>query len=171
MTGTREILDTSAAEKVAEYETAFYDAFARVTSNRLIHQLWVWDYENRRLATRIGYEDQTILVWRDGAGKLHTAIAFNTGMHEFQSAYFGFYPPADAQFEVLTFFTSEPRTIAWLTMLWSECLDVLSLLNLKVGYATTAHRPMRLYRMGGWQVVAEKEIEGERRYFLRNELP
>lgn len=168
MTGTLEVLDTTDSAQVLEYETAFHDAFVRVTSNRLVHQLWAWDYENRRLATRIPYSDQVVCVWRNGDGALHTAIAFNTAMREFQSSYFGFGPAGDTAgcFEVLTFFSTGPRSIAWLTTLWRECLDLLSSMHLKVGYATTARRPMRLYRIGGWRVLEEKEIEGEMRYFL-----
>jgi hypothetical protein len=166
-----EELNLADSETRHEYESAFHDCFAKVASNRLVHQLWLWDYGARRVAVRIPYDQQTILALRDGAGRLDTAMAFNTGMRELQSAAFGF-AVADAGgcFEILTFFSRRDRTLKVKLEFWKRCLEELYVRGYRDGYATTAHRPLASYRRLGWRVVDERLVQGEQRYFLHYDL-
>jgi len=166
-----EKLNLADAETRREYESTFHDCFAKVTSNRLIHRLWLWDYTAGRVAARIPYAQQTILGLRDGAGSLDTAMAFNTGMRELQSAAFGFAVPDGRRcFEILTFLSLSDRTLKVKLDFWRRCLEELRALGYRDGYATTAHRPLASYRRLGWRVVDETSLEGERRYFLHYDL-
>ena len=156
----------------AEYEAAFFNAFVKVTSNRLIQNLWTWDYAANRLATRIPYEHQQIYGYRTESGKLETAMAFNVTLTGFQSEAFGFTPPTDRSgcFEVLTFFTVSDHSLGSKFAFWARCLDELKKVGLKTGFATTARRPLVVYLRAGWRRVDQNEIEGEQRFFLRYEL-
>ncbi len=156
-----------------EYEARFYQAFARVTTNRLVQKLWLWNHETERLKTRVPYPDQLICTLRDQAGRLRSAMAFNVKLQQFQAATYGFpSPPAPlASFEVLTFFASAAQTLAVCAKFWSGCLALLGARGLTTGYATTAPRPLSMYRRAGWRVLQEHEIESEKRYFLRYEIP
>jgi len=162
-----EELNLADLETRHEYESAFHDCFAKVTSNRLIHQLWQWDYAAGRVATRIAYDQQIVFGLRDDDGKLDTAMAFNVGMCELQSAAFGFaVPPTGGCFEILTFFSRSDRTLKVKLAFWSRCLEELRALGYRDGYATTAHRPLASYRRLGWRIIDETSLAGEQRYFL-----
>jgi hypothetical protein len=172
MSGFRfEELNPAEPETRREYESAFHDCFAKVTSNRLVHRIWLWDYAAGRVATLIPYDQQTILGFRNGAGRLDTAMAFNTGMQELQSAAFGFAVPHGGRcFEILTFFSLSDRTLQVKLEFWRRCLEELHARGYRDGYATTARRPLAAYRRLGWRVVDESSIEGEQRYFLHYDL-
>jgi hypothetical protein len=168
-----ELLNTSNPDAVQEYEAAFYNAFAKVTTNRLVQNLWLWDDETARVKTRVPYQDQLICTLRDQAGRLRSAMAFNVELRRFQAAAYGFAaPPAPStSFEVLTFFASDTQTLDVVRNFWLSCLALLSGRGLTTGYATTAPRPLPMYRRAGWRVLQEQEIESEKRYFLRYEIP
>jgi hypothetical protein len=168
-----ELLNSSDPAAVQEYETAFYQAFARVTTNRLVQKLWLWDHETARVKTRVHYQDQLICTLRDQTGRLRSAMAFNVKLQQFQGAAYGFAAPPvpSVSFEVLTFFASAAQTLAVCAKFWSGCLALLSGRGLTTGYATTAPRPLPMYRRAGWRVLQEQEIESEKRYFLRYEIP
>ena len=72
-----ELLNPSDNAAVEEYEAAFYQSFSKVTTNRLVQKLWLWDHETGRLKTRVPYQDQLICALRDQAGRLRSAMAFN----------------------------------------------------------------------------------------------
>ena len=167
-----ELLNPSDPAAVQEYEAAFYQAFARLTTNRLVQKLWLWDHESGRVKTRVPYQDQIICTLRDQAGRLRSAMAFNVELRQFQAASYGFAPPPAslASFEVLTFFSSAAQTFGVCANFWSSCLELLSGRGLTTGYATTAPRPLPMYRRAGWRVLQEQEIESEKRYFLRYEI-
>jgi hypothetical protein len=163
-----EMLNSSDPAAIAEYESAFYQSFSGLTTNRLVQKLWLWDHTACRLKTRIPYTDQLICCMRDHSGRLHSAMAFNVELRQFQSASYGFTAPqaASGSFEVLTFFAVAAQTLDVCAKFWSNCLDLLGRRGLTIGYATTARRPLPMYRRVGWQVVQEQEIESEMRYFL-----
>jgi hypothetical protein len=167
-----ELLNLSDPAAVQEYEAAFYKAFAKVTTNRLVQKLWLWDNETARVKTRVPYQDQLICTLRDQAGRLQSAMAFNVELRRFQAAAYGFATPLAplASFEVLTFFASAAQTLDVVRNFWSSCLALLSGRGLTTGYATTAPRPLRMYRRAGWRVLQEQEIDSEKRYFLRYEI-
>ena len=154
-----------------EYESTFHDCFVQVTSNRLIHQLWVWDYAAGRVAVRIPYDQQIVLGVRDSVGRLDTAMAFNVGMQELQSAAFAFaVPHAGRSFEILTFFSRSDRTLKMKLAFWRRCLEEMQARGYRDGYATTARRPLASYRRLGWRVIDETSLAGEQRYFLHYDL-
>lgn len=165
------LLNPSDPTAVQEYEAAFYHAFAKVTTNRLVQKLWLWDHVAARLKTRVRYQDQLICTLRDQAGRLRSAMAFNVELRQFQAASYGFAPPVPGlSFEVLTFFASAAQTLGVYSSFWASCLALLRGRGLTTGYATTAPRPLPMYRRAGWQIVQEKDIESEKRYFLRYEI-
>lgn len=155
------------------YEQAFFTSFEQVTSNRLIHTLWNWEYGARRLATRVPYEDQIIFAMCDRAGKVEAALAFNTAMRCFQSSAFGFKPPSETTgtFEVLTFFNPRNRELGIKFRLWAESVRALGALGFHTGFATTASRPLRLYLRIGWRLAEEVELAAEKRFFLHYRVP
>ncbi len=169
---TFEVLDT-ASDAVREYESAFYQSFAKVETNRLVRNLWHWDTDARRIRTRVPYEDQVICALRNQTGQFLLTMAFNVELRQFQAAAYGFAPPqaSAGTFEVLTFFTPAAQTLDVCAGFWSNCLAVLRGRGLTAGYATTARRPLPMYRRVGWRVLQEQEIEAEKRYFLRYEVP
>ena len=160
-------LDVRDLDVHEEYEKAFYDAFSRVPSNRLVRQLWLWDDEGRRLRIRLAYEDHAIWVSRRASGELHFAIAAHQDPSRAQSAAYGFEIPREAGiFEVLTFFNSGPTDIAEMRSFWRSFLAHMREAGLTRGYATCAARLLLLYKRAGWEVAAETEIAGEARYLL-----
>lgn len=167
-----DVLDVS-NDAVREYESAFYQSFSRATANRLVQRLWLWDHDNGRLRTRIPYEDQLICTLRDQAGRLRSAMAFNIALRQFQAASYGFAAPQAScrSFEVLTFFTLAAQTLDVCASFWSSCLALLSGRAFMTGYATTAQRPLPMYRRAGWRILDEREIESEKRYFLNYKIP
>lgn len=166
-----EMLNPADAAAVEEYESAFYRSFSGLTTNRLVQKLWLWDHTATRLKTRIPYSDQLICCLRDHAGRLHSAMAINVELRQFQSASYGFAPQTrTGSFEVLTYFAVAAQTLEMCARFWSSCLELLGGRGFTNGYATTARRPLPLYRRVGWQVVQEQEIESEMRYFLRYKL-
>jgi hypothetical protein len=164
------ILDTGDPDAVREYERAFYTAFRRATAHRLVRKLWLWNDDEGRVATRIPYADQRIYTLRDRAGAISAALAANVAMREFQSAAFGF-NPAEPQgaVEVLTFFSTAAE-VRGTTRLFRGFVEDTRASGRHTALATTAERPFRVYRRIGWELVAECEIESERRYFLRFDL-
>ncbi len=167
-----ELLNPYNPASVQEYEVAFYQSFAKVTTNRLVQKLWLWDHEAGRLKTRVPYQDQLICTLRDQAGRLRSAMAFNVELQQFQASSYGFAAPqAPGSFEVLTFFAPTAQTLDVCANFWSSCLTLLSGRGLTIGYATTARRPLPMYRRAGWQILQEQEIEAEMRYFLHYKIP
>ncbi|MEO0565268.1 MAG: hypothetical protein AAF125_24390, partial [Chloroflexota bacterium] len=84
------ILDPTDAIQREHYERAFYHAYAGLTDNGLIRELWMWDDTAERLQTRIPYEDQIIFGWRETNGDLLAAFAVNLSPFQFQAGAFGF---------------------------------------------------------------------------------
>jgi hypothetical protein len=164
-----ERLDLADEQVRRSYEQGFFTSFERVKSNRLVHTLWLWDFDSRRLRTRIPYEDQWVFGMRNAAGEVEAALAFNVAMTAFQSRAFDFAPPAETAgcFEVLTFFNPADRELEFKYRLWHESVRVLGQHGFHTGFATTAPRPLGLYRRIGWQLVQQAEIAGEQRFFLR----
>jgi hypothetical protein len=166
-------LDANDPLAVEGYERAFHAAFSRVAGNRLIRDLWLWDDPAGRLSTRIPYDDQIVLIGRNPAGEIETAMAFNFAMREFQSSAFGFAPPerTEGACELIVFFTLGHRHLSRAVTNLVHCYAKMRERGFHTAYATTAPRPLPAYRrIGGTEVIQEREIEGEMRYFLRVDL-
>ena len=150
-----------------EYERLFYASFLKVSTNRLVHTLWAWDHDARRLAARIGYGDQIVFGARNPPGRLESAIAFNLTLNTFQSTAFGFRPPRDSAgcCEVLTLFSRDSNLKLQLD-LWSHCRREMTRFGFHTAYATTARRPLKSYLRIGWKCTGQAVINGEERFFL-----
>jgi hypothetical protein len=164
-----ERLDCEEKSAREAYERAFFASFERVTSNRLVHELWMWDHAGRRLATRIPYCDQMVFVLRDDSGGVQAALAVNVAMKSFQSAAFGFTPPSDTAgcFEVLTFFCVSDHRLGVTLSLWTQCLEVFKSAGYHTGFASTARRPLVMYRRIDWKQIGIATILDEERFFLK----
>lgn len=166
-----ELLDRQNPAAVAEYERSFYTAFVQVTGNRLIRWLWQWDDAGRRLATRIPYADQQVYLQRATDGTIAAALAVNTALRQIQGSAFGFDLPGTAgACEFLTVFVNAGHDLKTRHIFWSACFADLRRHGLHTAYATTARRPLLLYRRLGGDVVDTNLIEGEERFFLRFSL-
>jgi len=166
-----ELLDPADATAVAGYERSFYAAFAPVTSNRLIRWLWQWDDAGGRLATSIPYADQQIYLQRSAAGGIAAALAVNVALRQVQGAAFGFgLPQTTGTCEFLTVFVNADHDLKTRHVFWSACFADLRRRGLHTAYATTARRPLLLYRRLGGDVVDTAVIENEERFFLRFSL-
>ncbi len=168
-----ELLDTSNPVAVQEYEEAFYQSFSKVGTNRLVRKLWVWDHEAGRVKTRIPYEEQLVCAYRNPSGSLHSAMAFNVALRQFQAAAYDFVAPKVTRgaFEVLTFFALATEAVVIRANFWARCVALLSACGYYAGYATTARRPLHMYERAGWRVLEEREIESEMRYFIHYKIP
>lgn len=165
------LLDASDADAVLAYENAFHRAFSAVTSNRLIRWLWQWDDSAKRLATRIPYDDQIVYLQRERNGEVRAALAVNIALRQCQGTAFGFAMPENRGLcEFLTVFVNDGHDLRTRYAFWTDCFADLRQRGLHTGYATTARRPLGLYRRLGAEVVATATIEGEERFFLRFSL-
>lgn len=171
-------LDLNDPAHIEIYERSFYKAFAPLTHNRLIHSLWLWDHDNQRLSTRIGYDQQIILVHWCDSGAIDSAFAVNLLGSGLQSAYFGFAVPEQELphkqnncCEFLTLFSLANKNIGSLPLRYLKAAFAqLRQRGLQHGYATTARKLLPYYlRMGG-KIIETKMIEGEERIFLEFEL-
>lgn len=156
------------------YEKAFYKAFSPLTHNRLIHSLWLWDHELKRLSTRIGYDQQIIFVhWRD-IDSIDCAFAVNLLGEGFQSAHFGFSAPEQnhphkhlKNCEFLVLFSLANKNVNSLPIRYMKTVfAMLRERGLQRGYATTARKTLPYYLRRGGKVIETKMIEGEERLFL-----
>jgi len=163
-----ELLDPADAPAVIAYERSFFSAFAPVTSNRLIRWLWQWDDAGRRLATSIPYADQLVYLQRTATGDIAAALAVNVALREIQGAAFGFgLPEKQGTCEFLTVFVNADHDLKTRHIFWAAVFADLRQRGLHTAYATTARRPLVLYRRLGGDVVDTAVIENEERFFLR----
>ncbi len=167
------VLDPADPVQVASYERAFYEAFVRVQTNRLIHTLWNWDHDARRLATKIPYADQLIFILLNEGGVVETGLACNVALRQFQSSAFGFSPHDNGEpsLEILTFFSVSEPSFTVKIRFWAACVHQMAARGYARAYATTAQRPLRSYQRLGFQLLEEKQISAEWRYFLQYPLP
>lgn len=167
-----EILDQHDDSAVAEYERAFHAIFARVTDNRLIRDLWVWNDDARRIAARIPYDEQIVYLARDADLGIKTALGVNVAMRTKQSAAFGFGGEigTGGVCELLTYFTTGEHRVGAQRAFIEACFTDLRGRGLHTAYATTAPRPLPTYRRIGGELLDERQVEGEMRYFLKFSL-
>jgi hypothetical protein len=168
-----ERIELSTPAAIAAYERAFYQAFQRVKSQHLIRQLWLWDDAAGRLAARVPYADQVLFAIKTDRGEMDTILAVNVRLRQFQSAFYGFSPPVDGQgcCEIITFFSAGTDRPVISPLFWQWCQQQLAAVGFQTAYATTALRPLKVYRRMGAEVIQEAVIDGETRYFLKFALP
>ena len=166
-----EVLDPADTAQRADYERAFYAAFQRVPGNRLIRSLWLWDDSAGRIATRVPYEDQIVYLLRM-RGALDGGLAVNVRLAQFQSAAYGFAPPADlaGACEMLAFFSVSDRRFAIKRRFLRDRFADLRARGFRTGYTTASSRLYGVYLHFGAQLLDQAEIRGEQRYFLALDL-
>jgi hypothetical protein len=163
------LLRTESTAEREEYERAAYDAFERARANTLVRQIWNFDDAARRLTTRVPYAEQLVYVCRNAAGRITTSVAINQAMRRLQASGFGFSPPAEPgrMAEILLFCSNDPLPKQGVNALWRAIHRDQYQRGVRTLLATTAPGPLRAYLRQGCEVIAEAEIAGERRYFLR----
>lgn len=167
-----EKLNPQAPAELLVFEQAFYQAFIKMTSNRLIRNLWNWDHEQRRLSTKIPYSEQEIYLLKDANGRIASAASCNMGMSRFQSEAFGFKKPFQHEkyFEVLTLFSGSGHPIKSRCELLESARDMFFHRGYRFAFATSSQKTLPMYRRLGMEVLRETLFELEKRYFLRIDL-
>ena len=164
-------LDSSDTNQVLAYERAFFSVFEPLTHNRLIRWLWDWDDAQKRLRTRVPYEEQTIYIERDEAGAVRKALAIGTKLQTLQASDYGFeIPKSPENCESLTFFTIGDRRYEGTRIFYNACREKLLERGFQTMYATGAPRILRMHIFVGGELLESKEIEGEVRNFVRINL-
>ena len=166
-----EELNIADPAQVAAYERAFFSVFEPLTLNQLIRWLWDWDDAEKRLRTRVPYEEQTIFIERDESGEVRKALAVGTKLETLQAAEYGFeIPVAPENCESLAFFTIGDRRFEGTRIFYNACREELSERGFRTMYATGAPRILRLHLFVGGELLESREIEGEIRNFVRIHL-
>lgn len=167
-----ERLDVSSDLDRASYERLFYAAFQRAVGNKLIRELWIWSDGAGRLRTRVPYDEQIIYVLRDSAARIVTALAVNCELRSFQSAAFGFAAPPVRRgcCELLAVSAVGEHRLKTRFQFWRDAIADLSANGFHTAYATTARRALKAYLRLRADVLDEREIAGEKRYFLKFNL-
>ncbi len=164
------LLDTNCPTEVELYEQAFYRAFERASHNRLIRKLWNWNDEVRRLAVRLPYSQQINYVMRrEDTGDIVTGLAVNCDCSQAQSHAYGFTAPEsdNCTCEFLTLFSVSEYSMQSRFLFWRTVFNDLQKRGYKTAYGTTASKVLRFYTRMGAQVIDQRSIDGEERYFLR----
>ena len=168
------LLDLENSAELEQFEKAFFRGFQQSGHNQLIRWLWQWDEPRQRLRTRVPYEDQKI--WVGGSGSsISVGIAVNVRLALLQSTAFGFSIPdalsnAGRLCEFLAFFSNGDHSLANGHAIWTEVFKALQGLGFSEAVATSAAKVLPLYRRMGAKILDEREVEGEKRFFLRFEL-
>jgi hypothetical protein len=161
-------LDVNDPRQVIAYERDFYAAFEPLSENRLIRWLWDWDHTERRLRTRVPYDEQTVFIEWEETGEVRRALAIGTKLRTIQAADYGFEIPKHSEnCESLTFFTMGKRDYEGTRRFYSTCRQRLVERGFESIYATGAPRILRLHMFVGGQLLESREIEGEIRNFVR----
>jgi hypothetical protein len=166
-----EELNLADSLQVAAYERAFFAVFEPLTHNQLIRWLWDWDEGEKRLRTRVPYDEQTVFIERNESGEVRKALAIGTKLETLQAAEYGFVIPARPEnCESLTFFTIGDRRFESTKTFYNACREKLFERGFRTMYATGAPRILRLHVYVGGELIESREIEGEIRNFVRIDL-
>ena len=131
--------------------------------------------ENVEEAKYVNFDKEAL---QDPQGRVWAAIAVNVGMHQLQSAAFGFTVPealreaasAHRVCEFLTLFAVGDPSLSRKLPLWREVFHDLHAAGFTHALATTAPKMLPLYRWIKAEVIGEAHIEGESRVFLQFHL-
>lgn len=165
-----EILDPDSPDEVARYERAFYKAYERACGNTLIRKLWTWNDEEQRLAVKVPYNHQiNYVLRRRDTGEIVTALAVNRDCIHAQSLAYGFHMANSAQgtCEFLTLFSLNEYDMHSRFAFWRSVFADLQARGYRTAYGTTAKRVLRFYLRMGAEVIDQRTIEEEERFFLR----
>ncbi len=165
-----EVLNTNCPFDVECYERAFYTAYERASHNRLIRKLWNWNDDQRRLSVRLPYLQQINYVMRKiDSGEIVTGLAVNRDCTTCQSRAYGFYPVENNETtcEFLTLFSVNEHNLHSRFAFWRTVFCDLYERGYRTAYATTASKVLRFYSRMGAEVLEQRMIDDEERYFLR----
>lgn len=170
------VLDPCDAVQLEQYERSFFSAFVKVTSNRLVRRIWLWDHHRQRIRTAIPYEDQLIYTWRNRQGDIISSMAVNHHPEHRQYTAFGFhYSGKERTAEVITLYTTpdagrDTGHKGNTSFLRGYCYKDLAERGYDILLATCAARPLKSYLRLGWELLDEALIDNEARYFLKHPL-
>lgn len=166
------LLDTSCAQERAAFEESFYATFIQVTTNRLIHDLWIWNHETCRLRTRIPYHDQKILVVRDGRDRVDTAMAINFSQAHHQGSWFGFTRPDEPgdSCEILALFSTGANKKVAMRSFLITCAQYGERQGCRWADATCTQNLLPMYLHMGSRLLATRSIDGELRHQIRMDI-
>jgi hypothetical protein len=164
------ILNTDSVDNIDKFEKSFFDSFVNI-NNKLIHQIWDWDFSQKKLKTRISYNKQIIYTLIDNDQNILASIAVNMDSNTNQFSEFGFSLPSKTSnyCEVLTLFI-HPRSslsVFQLSDFVNLCTKDSASRGLHQTYATCGKKLLRLYQRIGCDLLDSKVIDREDRYFIR----
>lgn len=164
------ILNTNNTSNIDKFERSFFDSFIDI-DNKLIHQIWDWDFSEKRLKTRIAYQHQIIYALLNSTKEMIASIAVNLDPAQNQFSEFGFKLPleTDQYCEVLTLFIHPQASLSifQLSDFVTLCTTDSSDRGFHKTYATCGKRLLRLYQRLGCETLEHTIIDGESRYFIR----
>ncbi|BEL05827.1 hypothetical protein Q0Z83_040180 [Actinoplanes sichuanensis] len=167
-----DLLDTGDIAAVERYERHFYQAYTRLTDNRLVRRIWIFDDERQRVRTSIPYRDQVVYQWRpapDAEPGCYLAVNLEV-KRAFQSAHYGFTPePGETCCEFLNVMTASPVPAGRLFAGFIRDVGMRDLVDrgFDVAYGTCTRRLLAPYLRLGAQHAAARTIDGEERHLLR----
>ncbi len=166
-------IKTTNESEIIDFEESFFKAFVNIENNRLIRKIWIWDFKNNRLKTKIPYKDINIMTWRDSKNNIKCAVAANLNNEISQFSEFGFKPPQDKAInyaEILTIFTGELNRTNGIRLdrffLRGCCIPFMFDKGYHGLFSTCAIKPLETYKRWGWIVIDEAILDNEKRYFL-----
>jgi len=168
------VLNPQSMPQRVAYEHAFYNAYAQLTDNRLVRDLWLWDDEAQCVQTRIRYEDQVIFGWRDADGNLLSALAVSLNAEEFQAGMFGFKrdhnSPNRRSCEILNLITTphfkQSAIRGFYTFVAGYGFRALREMGYNIAYSTCTPRRKRGYVFLGANILDETVMNQESRFLL-----
>jgi hypothetical protein len=163
------ILNTDDSKNIGQFERSFFDSFVNI-DNKLIHQIWDWDFSEKRLKTRITYHNQIIYALLNSTQEVIASIAVNVDPTQNQFGEFGFQLPLETEqyCEVLTLFIHPQASLSafQLSNFVTLCTTDSASRGFNKTYATCGKRLLRLYQRLGCERLDHKVIDGENRYLI-----
>ncbi|MFW6254413.1 MAG: hypothetical protein ACOC41_05740 [Chitinivibrionales bacterium] len=164
-----EILDIHNESEVAAYERAMYRAFSG-SEIVTLDKIWQFDHKNRKLRTRIPYDDQEIYVARLDDSVV-AGVAVNYAMDKIlQLEMMGFSIDKNRKgiceglgiFNLRVFHNSSMVALT----LKQHMFEKMRERGIVRAYGTCSTRKLRGYLHLGWRLIDQRQFEGEQKYLL-----
>ncbi len=169
------VLDFDNFNQLIEYEQAFFQAFVKL-DNPLLHKIWAWDYEKKRIKNLIPYEDQIVYLCHDQDNNLLGAMSVNLNQELNQFSQFGFkIESTNHKFaEIMVMFKHPEYRSPWwkfYNKFIKYAYKHLQQYEVKEIYTNCGtERLLKTYQRGSWQLIDTKFIWQDVRYFLKLNL-
>ena len=166
------LVDCGDRDQVDQYEKMFYQCFIGLEKQALIRKIWCFDDAHHRLKTKIPYDHQSVYRIVDGE-RVCGCLSLNILGRQYQFSEFHFdFPflsdPARTVCEVLTLFAVAQPAVT--RSRWHAICRGLFEHGFSDVLATTAERPLLLYRRLGFSVIGETTMNEQRRYLIHMNL-